>query len=89
MTKKKTDIVDVFMDKVRRHASFKTGPWQRRIDELEAVLYRLFVSDDEHAIEMFDKIQGVIERKHMAMENRVAIIQGILASRPHTLVLKC
>ena len=84
MTKKKTDIVDVFMDKVRRHASFKTGPWQRRIDELEAILYRLFVSDDEHAIEMFDKVQGVIERRHMAMENRIGIIQGILrAGRIH------
>ena len=84
MTKKKTDIVDVFMDKVRRHASFKTGPWQRRIDELEAILYRLFVSDDEHAIEMFDKIRSAIERKHMSMKSRIAIIQGILrAGRIH------
>jgi len=84
MTKKKTGIVGDFIDKARSHWAFQTGPWPRRIDDLETVLQALFVSDDERAIEMSDKIQGVIERKHMAMENRIGIIQGILrAGRIH------
>ena len=51
-----------------------TGPWPQRIDDLEAILQVLFVSDDDRAIEIFDEIQRVIERKHMAMEKRIAII---------------
>ena len=51
------------------------GLWPRRIDDLEAVLNPLFVSDNEHAVEMFDEIRGVIERKHV---KRIAIIQQIL-----------
>jgi hypothetical protein len=76
--KKKTYIVDDFIVKVRSHWAFQTGPWPQRIDDLEAILQAMFVSDDERAIEIFDEIQGVIERKHMAMEKRIAIIQGIL-----------
>jgi hypothetical protein len=75
---KKTYIVDDFIAKVRSHRAFQTGPWPQRIDDLEAILQALFVSDDERAIEIFDEIQRVIERKHMAMEKRIAIIQGIL-----------
>ena len=78
MTRKKTNIVDDFIAKVRSHRAFQTGPWPQRIDDLEVILQALFVSDDERAIEIFDEIQKVIERKHMAMENRIAIIQGIL-----------
>ena len=76
--KQKTYIVDDFIAKVRSHRSFQTGAWVQRIDDLEAILQALFVSDDERAIEIFDEIQRVIERKHMAMEKRIAIIQGIL-----------
>jgi hypothetical protein len=75
---KKTYIVDDFIAKVRSHRAFQTGAWVQRIDDLEAILQALFVSDDERAIEIFDEIQRVIERKHMAMEKRIAIIQGIL-----------
>jgi hypothetical protein len=75
---KKTYIVDDFIAKVRNHRAFQTGAWVQRIDDLEAILQALFVSDDERAIEIFDEIQRVIERKHMAMEKRIAIIQGIL-----------
>jgi hypothetical protein len=57
------------------------GPWPQRIDDLEAVLRALFVSDDEHAIEMSDEIKSVIERKHVAMEKRIAMIQQILRAR--------
>ena len=44
----------------------------------------LFVSDDECAIEMSDKIRDVIERKHVSVEKRIALIQQILrAGRIH------
>ena len=76
--KKRAYIVDDFIAKARSHWAFQNGAWVRRIDDLEAILQALFVSDDERAIEIFDEIQGVIERKHMAMEKRIAIIQGIL-----------
>jgi hypothetical protein len=56
----------------------------RRADDLEAVLRALFVSDDERAIEMSDQIRGVIERKHVSVEKRIALIQQILhAGRIH------
>jgi hypothetical protein len=55
-----------------------------RIDDLEVVLRALFVSDDERAIELSDQIRGVIERKHVSMEKRIAMIQQILrAGRIH------
>jgi len=78
MIQKKTDIVGDFIDKVRNHSAFQIGPRAKRIDDLEAVLRTLFASGDEHAIKMSNEIRGVIVRKHMAMEKRIAIIQGIL-----------
>ena len=80
----KAHPVDDFINKVRSHPAFQTGAWVRRIDDLEAVLRALFVSDDEHAIEMSDKIRDVIERKHISVEKRIALIQQILrAGRIH------
>jgi hypothetical protein len=73
---KKADIVDEFMKRLRNHPALQIAP--RLIDDLEAVLHALFVSDDERAIEMSDEIRGVIERKHMTVEKRVAMIQRIL-----------
>jgi len=78
MAGKKTYIVDDFIRKVRSHPAFQTSPWPQRIDDLDAGLRTLFVSDDEHAIEMFDEIRGVIERKHITMKRRLALIQKIL-----------
>jgi len=76
--------VDDFISRVRSHPAFQTGAWVRRIDDLEAVLRALFVSDDEHAIEMSDKIRDVIERKHVSVQRRVVMIQQILrAGRIH------
>ena len=76
--------VDDFISRVRSHPAFQTGAWVRRIDDLEGVLRALFVSDDEHAIEMSDKIRDVIERKHILVEKRIALIQQILhAGRIH------
>ena len=84
MLERMTDIVDDFIGKVRSHYAFQTDRQVRRIDDLEAVLRALFVSDEVHAIEMFDKIRSAIERKHMSMKSRIAIIQGILrAGRIH------
>ena len=78
--------VDDFISRVRSHPAFQTGAWVRRIDDLEAVLRALFVSDDECAIEMSDKIRDVIERKHVSVEKRMALIQQILrAERLHVL----
>jgi hypothetical protein len=76
--KKKTDIVDDFVIKLRNHPALQAGPWTQRIDALEAVLQGLFISDNERAIEMFDEIRGVIERKHVSMQRRIAMIQRIL-----------
>ena len=70
--------VDDFINRVRSYPAFQTGAWVRRADDLEAVLRDLFVSDDERAIEMSDKIRDVIERKHMSVEKRIALIQQIL-----------
>jgi hypothetical protein len=78
MAGKKTFIVDDFIIKLRGHPAFQTSPWPQRIDDLEAVLRTLFVSDNERAIEMFDEVRGVIERKHLTMENRLALIEEIL-----------
>jgi hypothetical protein len=41
-------------------------------------LQGLFISDNERANEMFDEIRGVIERKHVSMQRRIAMIQRIL-----------
>ena len=80
----KAHPVDDFINRVRSHPAFQTGAWVRRIDDLEGVLRALFVSDDEHAIEMSDKIRDVIERKHVSVEKRIALIQQILrAGRIH------
>ena len=80
----KAHPVDDFITRVRSHPAFQTGAWVRRIDDLEAVLLALFVSDDEWAIEMSDKIRDVIERKHISVERRIALIQQILrAGRIH------
>ena len=81
--KKKTDIVDDFMNKIRSHpgciAAMQTDPtWVRRVDDLEAVLHALFVSDDGRAIEMSDEVRSVIERKHVSLEKRIVMIQQIL-----------
>ena len=82
----KAHPVDDFINRVRSHPAFQTGAWVRRIDDLEGVLRALFVSDDEHAIEMSDKIRDVIERKHVSVEKRMALIQQILrAERLHVL----
>ena len=80
----KAYTVDDFIKRVRSHPAFQTGVWVRRIDDLEAVLRALFVSDDERAIEMSDQIRGVIERKHVSVERRIVMIQQILhAGRIH------
>jgi hypothetical protein len=71
-------LVDDFIAKLRSHSAFQAGPWPRRIDDLEAVLQGLFSSDNEHAIEMSDEIRDVIERKHISMERRIAMIGRIL-----------
>ena len=58
--KKKPDIVDDFISKVRSHPAMQMGLRPRRIDDLEAVLNALFVSDNEHAVEMFDEIASML-----------------------------
>ena len=79
-----SDIVDDFINKIRCHPALQTGPWRRRIDDFDKVLQSLFISDNERAIEMFDEIRGVIERKHITMEKRIAMIRRILrAGRIH------
>jgi hypothetical protein len=75
---KKTDIVDDFISRLRGNPALQGEPWPKRIDDLDAVLQLLFVSDNDRAIEMFDEIRGVIERKHLTMEKRITIIQKIL-----------
>ena len=81
--KKEPYVVDDFMNKIRSHpgciAAMQTDPtWVRRVDDLEAVLHALFVSDDGRAIEMSDEVRSVIERKHVSLEKRIAMIQQIL-----------
>ena len=83
---KRANIVHDFIQKLRNHPALQTGPWVRRIDDLETALHALFASDDERAIEMSDKIHGVIERKHVPVEKRLAMIQQIMrAARIHVL----
>jgi hypothetical protein len=74
--KKKTDIVDDFINKVQSHPTAMQKA--QRIDDLEAVLRVLFASEDERAIEMSDKIRSVIGRKHVTLEKRVSMIEKIL-----------
>ena len=76
IAKKKTDMIDDFIKKVQSHAAAMRKA--QRIDDLEAVLRTLFASDDERAIEVSDKIRGVIERKHLAMEKRLSMLEKIL-----------
>jgi len=77
--RKKTYIVDDFIAKLRSHPALQATPGRKRIvDDLEAVLEALFLSDNERAIEISDEIRGVIDRKHVAMEKRIAMIQQIL-----------
>jgi len=73
-----SDIVDDFISKVRAHAALQDGRWPRRIDDFEKALQALFICDNERAIEMFDEIRGVVERKHITMVKRMAMIQQIL-----------
>jgi len=75
---KKADIVDDFLLKLRSYPALRT-PWRKRIvDDLEAVLEALFLSDNERAIEISDEIRGVIERKHVSMQRRITMIEQIL-----------
>lgn len=79
-----SDIVDDFINKVRAYPALQGGPWPRRIDDFEKALQALFISDNERAIEVFDEIRGAIERKHVTMEKRIAMIRQILrAGRVH------
>jgi hypothetical protein len=73
-----SDIVDDFINKIRVHPALQGGPWRARINDLEAVLQALFISDNDRAIEMFDEIRGVIARKHVTTQRRVAMIRQIL-----------
>ena len=74
----KTDIVDDFILKLRSHPALQ-APWRKRVvDDLESVLEALFLSDCERAIEISDEIRGVIERKHVSMQRRIAMIEQIL-----------
>ena len=77
--KNKAYVVDDFINKLRSHPALQAGPGRKRIvDDLEAVLEALFLSDNERAIEISDEICGVIERKHVSMQRRIAMIQQIL-----------
>jgi hypothetical protein len=75
---RKTDIVDDFILKLRSQPALQAH-WV--VDDLEAVLEALFLSDDERAIEISDEIRGVIERKHVSMQRRIAMIEEILQAR--------
>jgi hypothetical protein len=77
--RKKTYIVDGFIATLRSHPALQASPGRKRIvDDLEAVLEALFLSDNERAIEISDEIRGVIEHKHVSMQRRIAMIQRIL-----------
>jgi hypothetical protein len=77
--RKKTYIVDNFIATLRSHPALQASPGRKRIvDDLEAILETLFLSDNERAIGISDEIRGVIERKHMSMQRRIAMIQRIL-----------
>jgi hypothetical protein len=73
------EILDDFIKKVRGHAAVQTDPlWAQRINDLEAVLRALFVSEDSRAIEMSDHICGVIGRKRVTIKKRISMLQQIL-----------
>ena len=77
--RKKTYIVDDFIAKLRSHPALQANPMGKQIvDDLEAVLETLFLPDNGQEIEISDEIRGVIERKHLSMERRIAMIQQIL-----------
>jgi hypothetical protein len=80
MIKKKAHIVDDFMAGVRNHiAAAETNPmWAQRVDDLEAILRALFVSDDARAIEMSDEVRRVIQRKRVALKKRLLMVETIL-----------
>jgi hypothetical protein len=74
--KKKTDIIDDFINKVQSHPTAMQRA--QRIDDLEAVLRALFASDDERAIEMSDKVRSIIDQKHVTLEKRISMLEKIL-----------
>jgi hypothetical protein len=81
MIEKKTHIaVDDFMNEVRRYIdAMQTKPmWAQHVDDLEAVLRALFVSDDARAIEMSDEIRRVIWRKRVTLKKRLLVVESIL-----------
>jgi hypothetical protein len=75
---KKTNIVDDFILKLRSYPALQAH-WV--VDDLEVVLEALFHSDDERAIEISDEIRDVIERKHLSIQRRIAMIEEILQVR--------
>src|SRR5215813_13547110 len=75
-------LVDGFIYKLRSHPAMQTDAWVRRIDDLEVVLRHLSVSHNEHAIEMSDEIRGVIKRRYVSLEERIAMIRRILQAGP-------
>jgi hypothetical protein len=52
--------------------------WAQRVDDLEAVLRALFVSDDARAIEMSDEVRRVIWRKRVTLKKRLLMVDNIL-----------
>ena len=60
----------------------QTDAWAEDIDDLEVVLRHLYVSHNEHAIEMSDEIRGVIKRRYVSLEERIAMIRRILQAGP-------
>jgi hypothetical protein len=60
----------------------QTAAWVEDIDDLEVVLRHLYVSHNEHAIEMSDEIRRVIKRKYVSLEERMAMIRRILQAGP-------
>jgi hypothetical protein len=75
-------LVDNFINKLRIHPVMQTNASARRIDDLEVVLRHLSVSHNEHAIEMSDEIRGVIKRRYVSLEERIAMIRRILQAGP-------
>lgn len=70
-----TQIVDDFINQIRCHAA---DPVQvQRVDDLEAVLRALFVSDDDWAIDLSDQVRDVIGRK-VTLAKRLRMLEQIL-----------